>query len=750
MDQLTNAYALLIGVGDEELDTVDDAIDLSNILKDSTLAGYSEENVILVTGKDATREGILNAFDQLISKTDENSSVFLYYSGHGGFYKQYYLCPYGMHGNREMTEEELISAWVNAEELKEKINSLSSKRLIFFLDCCHAEGMTQGVLNLNEKAQIRSKSAGPRFKNAEGLATKIDNERGIAIISSCRGDQESFQIPGDKNSLFTKCLIEALTGKHKDSFDEPFIRISWVQGFLQREVPKRLRIWVEENRKKNIEQNPYVNLQQYDDFVLSYVPKEIREQLVAKDQNQESRPIQAKNKKEVITVFRESPNATNLLLFVHGFSGEAADTFGKIPSFLAEDAKMDGWDMKPLGYSQYVNPELGKDVWAGIEDVNKIADYLSTNITYKFDKYDRVAIVAHSLGGLVAQRAILDLKPEARDKISHLILLGTPSNGIEAAVLSQSWNNKYKDMSSEGSFITKLRKDWNDEFNKSYPFKLKVAAALDDEYVSFSSCFDPYDQENCVHVAGNHLSMVKPDDKNNDCYHLILNTLTDVEFYNMYTNKEEINLALGKYEVVKKRLLPQLDSLDQNGLKQLIFSLEGLDEKETAMKILNEHPLAKENTEIMGLLAGRHKRAYLKTSTKKDGDSAVNYYSKALELATAAENNGQIYYHAINLAFLNLVIDGNESQMTKYAQLALDAANSCRNGLWKYATIAEASMYLDEMDKAKEFYAKAAEMAEIREKISIHTNAYKGYCELTGIHKADDEFILFLKNKFLA
>jgi hypothetical protein len=152
----------------------------------------------------------------------------------------------------------------------------------------------------------------------------------------------------------------------------------------------------------------------------------------------------------------------------------------------------------------------------------------------------------------------------------------------------------------------------------------------------------------------------------------------------------------------------------------------------------------------MGLLAGRLKRKYLKSYSQNDGEAAIENYTKALEIATSEENNGQVFYHAINLAFLSLVIQGNETKMRKFAQLALDVADQCRNHLWKYATIAEASLYLDEMEKAKEFYSKAADMAEIREKMSIYTNAHAGYCSLMGVPNIDDEFTAFLKEKFLA
>ena len=52
-------------------------------------------------------------------------------------------------------------------------------------------------------------------------------------------------------------------------------------------------------------------------------------------------------------------------------------------------------------------------------------------------------------------------------------MFGTPSGGIDADLLSQLWNNKYSEMSSEGPFIKKLRSDWDKTFNDKYDFKLK-------------------------------------------------------------------------------------------------------------------------------------------------------------------------------------------------------------------------------------------------------------------------------------
>ena len=755
MSKLNNAFALLFGIEYEDgLNTIGDAEDIAAILKDEDVCGYPPENVLLVTGEKADRNGILNAFEKLNRKTDEHSSVFIFYSGHGGVFEETF--HFKAHGVKEgMTEDEYKAAWVTADEIKNSINALNTRRLIFFLDCCHATGIARSGISSfrntqEEIVQEENPSTAQKFTKAEGLAQKIDTERGISIVASCKEDQESYQLGEDRNSLFTKHLLLALNGNHQTNFEEPYVRILEVAGYLLRVIPKIIEeVAAQQDPPLSVKQEPYVNLEMYDNFILSQVPKDLRKRLELKDPNA-SQIENSKGLNEVKTIFRESPGANNLLLFIHGFSGEAGDTFGAIPEMLMNDSRMDGWDMKPFGYSQFITPEMGKDVWAGVEDIDRISKNLCTSVKYKFDKYDRIAIVAHSLGGLVAQRAILDFKEEYRSKLSHLILLGTPSGGIPPAQLKNIWNDKYKGMSSEGNFIRTLRKDWNDRYQGEYPFTLKVVAAIDDEFVAIDSCYGPFNSDHHVTIDGKHLSMVKPKDENDDCYNLIQSTLTGSGFHHQYTNNEEINIALGKYDAVVKKLLPEKDRLDQRGLKRLIFSLEGLDRRDEALEILNNHPKAQEDADLMGIIGGRHKRAYLKFPSESDGEAAFVYYELALEKSTSKENYNQIYYHAINLAFLSIVVENNEMKMRDYASKALEAAKKCKDDLWKFATVAEAHMYLDELDLARDFYTKASEMAGIREKISIHLNAYAGYTSLRQTNAPEDDFIEFLKAKFLS
>lgn len=733
MSPLENAYALVIGIGDPHLDTGMDVRAVYDILIDETLSCYKKENVILVSGENSTREDIFNGFNKLQEITDKNSSIFLYYSGHGGYYDgHYFIQAYGIYDG--ISGEELKEKWVTDEEIKAKLNELTSKRLIFFLDCCHAAGLTQGFTRLSGTS-VNAKSGVVIDKEEirDGLGQKIDNERGVSIVSSCREDQQSFQ-PEGYNSFFTQSLIEALKGEHRDSFKEAFIRIMEVSGYLQYKVPAL----AEEN---GVQQNPYVNLQMYDNFVLSYVPEGVRKEINFDTKSENIKP-ESKQLKEVVTSFRESENANNLVLFIHGFSGESAGTFGKIPSFLMEDERMKGWDLKPLGYTENVQPSMGKNIWGAVEDIEKIANYLKTCFKYKFDKYDRIAIVAHSLGGLIVQKALNDLQPELRTKLSHLILFGSPNNGIE------SDQQETMHLASSGNFIKALRKQWSENF-KNPEFNLKVVAGTKDEYVSLKSNFDAFSEEYHEVVEGKHFTMVQPDDIYNDSYQLIVNTLTGNQFTNAYTSAEDINITLGKYDGVIKKLLPKVAELDDAHLTKLVLSLEASDRQDEAIQLLTERVESTQNPDIMGVMGGQYKRSYLFNHNASLGQKSYDYYLKGLEMAEKNKINSQIYYQAINLAFLSCVYKNDEFQMEQFAQKALDAANACRDNFWKIATVAEANLYLNRMDACKENYEKAASMTGVRDKISMYTNASKAYSHLMNTTDSEDDFMKFLKETLL-
>ncbi len=455
------------------------------------------------------------------------------------------------------------------------------------------------------------------------------------------------------------------------------------------------------------------------------------------------------NKTPKIIDFRNVPASNNVILFLHGFSGDSATTFGNIPQYIKEDDRLNGWDMFSVGYSSNQMPSLGIGIWAAIPDITKLADFLNTTIHNQFAKYKQIAIVAHSMGGLVVQKALLELDAPSRNRITNLLLFGTPSNGLNKAGVVKFWNRQLRDMASDEPFVTNLRKKWNQTFATGYPFSFKVVAGTDDEFVPTASSQQPFDKKYCEVVSGNHLAIVKPDDKNHAGYQLIIATLTKTVFNNPFTDKEAVNLSQGNYTEVVNNLLPQKDKLDKKGLAKLIFALEGLGRSNEAIKILEDSTLAANNSDLLGIIGGRYKRKYLGNYETADAEKSFSYYKNAFAIATAKNDLEQIYYHAINLAFLSLVCTEDRAAMKMFAQKALDATESCPDEYWKYATVAEASMYLNDIDTAKKSYIKAAVKAGVREKLSIYANAFMGYTSLNKSDKEDD-FIKLLKEQLLS
>ena len=746
MAKLKNAHALIIGVGSKDLpETVNDAKALQKLLGDKKFGGYYKKNIKVLTRKKATRIGILKAFDELLEKTDENSSVFLYYSGHGGMYsdntfikdeakkkpeaenqKYFHLCPNDYDPNNYKT------TWIKAEEVKYKLSQLQSRRLIFFLDCCHASGMTAG---------ISRHTVQPKHTNADGLAQNLDDGRGMMIISACRADQESGIVEGEENSIFTQCMLEVLRGDNKREDEDPFVKIIEVIEYLFDRVPKI-----------NPDQKPYANLQMYENFVVSISSKFEKDNL----EETESETLENKPKtpnKELVTKFRESENANSVILFVHGFSGDAENTFSQAPKLLINNkGGLDGWDMFPLGYSSNVVPEMGKSVWACATDIERNSDFLLTSIKNKFSKYKRIAIVAHDLGGIVVQQAILELDKYDLGRISHVMFYATPSYGLPEIKLQNffTYGNDEKDLKEGSRYMRNLRNRWDEAFSDDYPFTFKTVAATKDEYVPISSSLEPFPKKYREIIEGDHFSIVQIRNENDDSYQLILNTLTNKSFLNKSSNIEEINIALGEYNAVINTLFPKQETLDAKGLEQLIYALEGAGREEEAMKILKENPAAKNNSNLLGIIGGRYKRQYLSTSSAEDLNMSLKHYSEALLISEEKKDFAQIYYHAINLAFLSLM-KGEKGEMTTFAEQALQAtAKDPFPSLWKLATLGEAFLYKGDFENSMENYEKAAKMAGLREKISIHSNAYNAYVSLMQTDNPEDPFIKFLRINFLS
>jgi Caspase domain len=79
----TQGYALIVGVGGDLPNTVNDARGVASLLTDPTRCAYPRDHVSVLTGEQATRTSILSGLDALAGSTNVQSTVIFYFSGHG-------------------------------------------------------------------------------------------------------------------------------------------------------------------------------------------------------------------------------------------------------------------------------------------------------------------------------------------------------------------------------------------------------------------------------------------------------------------------------------------------------------------------------------------------------------------------------------------------------------------------------------------------------------------------------------------
>ena len=240
-------YALVVGVGADLPNTVDDANGLADILQDPSRCAYPPDQVHLLTGEEATAANIHAALDALAGLASPESTVVVYYSGHGyqvasSTGQFYYLLPYGYDLDR------LYQTGINGTELVDRLRAIRAKRLLVLLDCCHAGGVGEA------KAPGIQLAKSPLPPEAASLLVQGG---GRVLIASSQADELSYS--GRPYSAFTSALIEALCGVGVAKQDG-YVRVADLALHAREMVPVRT----------GGRQHPILHFEQADNFALAY------------------------------------------------------------------------------------------------------------------------------------------------------------------------------------------------------------------------------------------------------------------------------------------------------------------------------------------------------------------------------------------------------------------------------------------------------------------------------------------------
>ncbi len=242
-DAFHNGHALVVGVGADLPTTVDDAVAVGDVLRDAERCAYPPDQVDVLTGGTATRDGVLDALGRLARAADGESTVVVYFSGHGCRLPDgaHYLMTHGYDLAR------LAESAISGDELAAALARIRASRLVLVLDCCHAGGLDHTV----KGSGLVKAPLPPEVRVA------LSNGRGRAVIASSAEGELSYA--GTPYSEFTLALLEAFSGAgagHRDGF----VRLTDLALYTRQVVAERTQG----------RQHPILNFFESDNFVLSY------------------------------------------------------------------------------------------------------------------------------------------------------------------------------------------------------------------------------------------------------------------------------------------------------------------------------------------------------------------------------------------------------------------------------------------------------------------------------------------------
>lgn len=407
--------------------------------------------------------------------------------------------------------------------------------------------------------------------------------------------------------------------------------------------------------------------------------------------------------------FREEHKNEAAIIFIHGFSGDSKKTWGIFPSLICKEKALKSWDVFSVGYTTSLLFDISS-IWAADPPLDRIAGYFNTLVDLPpFDKYKALVLVAHSMGGVVVQRALVD-NEDLVDRTSHLLLFGAPSAGLIKASLFARLKRSIRDMASGSVFIKDIRRRWNKQFGKKIPFHFLAVAGDRDEFVSTQSSLSPFPAKCQRVIAGDHLEIVKPQDSNHMGFKLLLNALSPLSATAVPVDTARLALETREFAQVIKILWPKRNKLDTEALGRLAMALDSSGRREDAIQILSDRP--GKSTDLLGILAGRLKRRWLLERSESDAEKSLQLYTEGYQRAVAVGDHCQAFYHVINIAFLELAFGGKPIERLK--ELAQSVLYHCEQARqaghkdhWVAAAEGEAFLLMNRRREALDCYRSA-------------------------------------------
>lgn len=254
-------YALIIAVGNYDQNLtgwypISADHDVPLIQKTLTGLGFEEKDIMYLKDEQATKAGMMNAFNELLSKVSEGDDVVIHYSGHGHqifddngdeidgldeclvCYDAPMKMFEGYDGSLHFRDDELGKI---VEQFRIKLGK--DGHILLFLDSCHSGTGTRGAAKVRGGAPAlvpegwHAPSGAPKYDGKIGMgmgatsrgAVDVNNLAKYVVFSGASANELNYETFDDENNSvgsLSYCLYKSFSQmKSGDTYRQVFARI---------------------------------------------------------------------------------------------------------------------------------------------------------------------------------------------------------------------------------------------------------------------------------------------------------------------------------------------------------------------------------------------------------------------------------------------------------------------------------------------------------------------------------------------
>jgi len=429
------------------------------------------------------------------------------------------------------------------------------------------------------------------------------------------------------------------------------------------------------------------------------------------------------------------------IVFIHGGAGSPR-SWRKFPSILEEvleeEPGLGRFRIFNFGYPCGLIHPFPK--WFRADpDLSGLAGLFRTYLEVDLRAYRRLAIIAHSLGGLITQLCMVD-HPAIAERVEHVVQFGVSSAGFQKLGLERRMP-ALPDITPDSEVLAALRRRWDETFGSPpESFTFHTVAGATDAWVPMSSSLKPFHPDCQRVIHGDHWGIIRPRDRNATAVRIVVHALTDRRPPPDASAGGGADRGAGGVNVVpitraaaapagggirtrggvtgrgpgprhEREPAGQAYLTDEELRRRRIANLVLAGDPDAALEQLDAQPESAAGGDRAGALRDVSATLLQAWSDEDDGQRSgapvQQFFEAGLEREEQGGDAASAALHAINLAYLQLVLDRDPDAARRAADTALTRATHADATRWNLALAADAALILGRHGQAWGLYEQA-------------------------------------------